>query len=91
MVFLSISDVINLFIYLFNFIFNIDAEKPFLGMLNKVYICMFVCKDAPEYRLRRGHQQREANYKGSKKEEEVTRVLSGFSLMQSSFDTSLSL
>ena len=45
---------------------------------------MFVCKDAPEYRLRRGHQQREANYKGSKKEEEVTRVLSGFSLMQSS-------
>ena len=47
-----------------------------------------------------GHQQREANYRGSAKEEEVSRVLSGFSLTlgprtnsnfvfyQSSFDTS---
>ena len=32
---------------------------------------------------RRGHQQREANYKGSEKDEEVSRVLSGFSLTQS--------
>ena len=37
-------------------------------------------KDAPENKLKRGHQQREANYKGSEKEEEVSRVLSGFSL-----------
>ena len=36
---------------------------------------------APENRLKRGHQQREANYEGSAKEEEVSRVLSGFSLM----------
>ena len=28
----------------------------------------------------RGHQQREVNYKGSEKDEEVSRVLSGFSL-----------
>ena len=35
------NTVINLFIYLFNF--NIDAEKPLLGMLNKVYVCMRVC------------------------------------------------
>ena len=37
-------------------------------------------KDAPENRLRRGHQRREANYQGVKKAEEVSRVLSGFSL-----------
>ena len=37
-------------------------------------------KDAPENRLRRGHQQREANHKGSEKEEELNRVLSAFSL-----------
>ena len=37
-------------------------------------------KDAPENRPRRGHQQREANHKGSEKEEEVSRVLAGFSL-----------
>ena len=30
--------------------------------------------------MKRGHQQTEANYKGSEKEEEVGRVLSGFSL-----------
>ena len=32
----------------------------------------------PENRLKRGHQQREAIHKGSEKEEEVSRVLSGF-------------
>ena len=37
-------------------------------------------KDAPENRLKRGHQQREANHKGSEKEEEVSRALSGFPL-----------
>ena len=37
-------------------------------------------KDGPENRLKRGHQQREVNYKGSEKEEEVSHVLSGFSL-----------
>ena len=53
-------------------------------------------------RLKKGHQQREANYKGSEKEEEVSRALSEFSLTlrprkiqtffyQSSFDTSFSL
>ena len=36
---------------------------------------------APENRLKRGHQQREANYKGSEKEEEVRAVLSGFPRM----------
>ena len=52
--------------------------------------------------MKRGHQQTEANYKGSEKEEEVGRVLSGFSLTlrprkiptffyQSSFDTNFSL
>ena len=57
---------------------------------------------APENRLKRGHQQREANHKGSEKEEEVSRVLSGFSLTlrprkiqnffsQTLFDTSFSL
>ena len=35
-------------------------------------------KDAPENRLRRGHEQREANYKGSEKEEGISRVLSRF-------------
>ena len=30
--------VFMLFIYNFN-IFNIDAEKPFSGTLNKVYVC----------------------------------------------------
>ena len=34
----------------------------------------------PENRLKRGHQQREAIHKGSEKEEEVSRVLSGFFL-----------
>ena len=34
--------VFKLFIYSFNN-FNIDAEKPFSGMLNKVYVCMNVC------------------------------------------------
>ena len=29
---------------------------------------------------KKGHQQREANHEGSEKEEEVSRVLSGFSL-----------
>ena len=33
--------VFMLFIYNFN-IFNIDAEKPFSGTLNKVYACMHV-------------------------------------------------
>ena len=37
-------------------------------------------KDAPENRLKRGHQQIEGKYKGSEKEEEVSRVLSGFLL-----------
>ena len=37
-------------------------------------------KRSPENRLKRGHQQREANREGSEKEEEVSRVLSGFSL-----------
>ena len=32
------------------------------------------------FNLKRGHQQREASYKGSEKEEKVSRVLSGFSL-----------
>ena len=31
-------------------------------------------------RLKKGHQQREANYKGSPKEEGLSRVLSGYSL-----------
>ena len=31
-----------LFIYSFN-IFNMDAEKPFSGTLNKVYVCIYVC------------------------------------------------
>ena len=35
---------------------------------------------APENRPKRGHYQREANHKGSEKEEGVNRVLSGFSL-----------
>ena len=59
-------------------------------------------KDAPENRLKRGHQQREANHKGSEEEEEVGLVLSGFSLTlrprkiltyfyQSSFVTNFSL
>ena len=39
------------------------------------------CKDSLENRLKRVHQLREGNYKESKKEEEVSRVLSGFSLM----------
>ena len=58
---------------------------------------------APENRLKRGHQHREANHKGSEREEkEVSRVLSGFSVTlrlrkiqrffpQSSIDTSFSL
>ena len=33
---------------------------------------------APENRLKRDHQQRQANYKGSEKEEEVGRVLIWF-------------
>ena len=37
-------------------------------------------KDAPENRLCGGHQQREANFKEYEKEEEVSHVLSGFSL-----------
>ena len=56
----------------------------------------------PENRLKRGHQQREAIHKGSEKEEEVSRVLSGFFsyvksqknsnlFSQSSFDTRFSL
>ena len=36
-------------------------------------------KDPPENRLRRDHQQR-ANYKGSEKDQAVSRVISGFSL-----------
>ena len=56
----------------------------------------------PPYRLKRGHQQREANYKGSTKEEKVCRVLcefpltlrpkrnSNFFFKRSSFDTSFS-
>ena len=35
---------------------------------------------APENRLKRGHQQREANYKGFEKEEEISHVVWGFSL-----------
>ena len=38
-------------------------------------------KDGIKNSLKRGHQQREANYKGSEKEEKVRCVLSGFSLM----------
>ena len=34
--------VFMLFIHNFN-IFNIDAEKPFSGTLNKVYVYMYVC------------------------------------------------
>ena len=37
--------VFMLFIYNFN-IFNIDAEKPFSGTLNKVYVCMHACMHA---------------------------------------------
>ena len=37
-------------------------------------------KDAPENRPGRDNQQREANYKGSDKDEEVSRILSVFSL-----------
>ena len=36
--------------------------------------------EAISFNLKRGHQQREASYKGSEKEEKVSRVLSGFSL-----------
>ena len=32
---------------LFVLYFNIDAEKPFSGMLNKVYVCMYVCIFVP--------------------------------------------
>ena len=59
---------------------------------------------APEDRLKRGHQQREVNHKGSEKGGEVNLVLSSFLLRkglekfklffffyQSSFDISLSL
>ena len=57
---------------------------------------------ATENRLKRGHQYREANHKGSEKYEEVICVLSEFSVTlrlrkiqsffsQSSFDTSFSL
>ena len=57
---------------------------------------------ATENRLKRGHQYREANHKGSEKNEEVICVLSEFSVTlrlskiqsffsQSSFDTSFSL
>ena len=57
---------------------------------------------AQENRLKRGHSQREADHKGSEKEEEVSRVLPGFSLTlrprkiqnffsQTSFDTCFSL
>ena len=60
---------------------------------------------ALEDRLKRGHQQREVNYKGSEKGGEVSLVLSSFLLgkglekfkpfffffYQSSFDISLSL
>ena len=35
---------------------------------------------APVNRLKRSRQQREANYKDSEKEEEVSRVFFGFSL-----------
>ena len=35
---------------------------------------------APENKVKRGHHQREANHKGSEKEEEVSRVSSEFSL-----------
>ena len=35
------NQIINLFIRLIYF--YIDAEKPFLGMLNKVHVCMYVC------------------------------------------------
>ena len=56
----------------------------------------------PGNRLKRDHQQREANYKVSEKEEKLSRVLSGFShtlrprkiqtfFSQSSLDTSFSL
>ena len=33
--------IINLAIYLIYF--NIDAQKPLSGTLNKVYVCMYVC------------------------------------------------
>ena len=53
-------------------IFNTRFER-------KIKLVRLKSKDAPENRLR-GHQQREVNYKGSEKDEEVSRVLSGFSL-----------
>ena len=34
---------------------------------------------APENKLKRGHEQREVNHKGSEKEKKVNRVSSGFS------------
>ena len=47
---------------------------------------------APEKRTKSGHQQREANHKGSEKEGEVSRVLLVTNLFpQSSFNTSFSL
>ena len=59
-------------------------------------------KDATGNRLKKGHQQREANHKGSEKEEEIGHDLSVFPLTsrprklltffyQSSFDTNFSL
>ena len=39
-----INKIIYLFIHLIYLIyFYIDAEKPFLGMVNEVYVCMYVC------------------------------------------------
>ena len=47
MAFKLINEIINVFIHLIYLIyliyFYIDAEKPFLGMLNKVYVCIYVC------------------------------------------------
>ena len=40
----------KLFVYSFN-IFNSDAENPFSGTLNKVYIGMHVCLDAAFFKI----------------------------------------
>ena len=38
-----INQIINLFIHLIYIIYvYTDAEKPFLGMLNEVYVCIYV-------------------------------------------------
>ena len=38
---INLTIKVNLFSDCINF--DIDAEKPSSGMLNKVYVCMYVC------------------------------------------------